>query len=108
ILSAAISANSGTTQVVAASQNSAISAAQVSFPAGALALNTTITIEEGASLASASFTAELGTSDVQVASAGTPVVVKSSVPMDATTPFTLAIPVSTGSGLNLTADDMKL
>jgi hypothetical protein len=109
ILSATISADSGQDQIVAASSGSTISTANVTFPAGALALNTTVTIEEGASLASAAFTSELGdSSDVQVQSAGAAVAVTSSVPMDAASPFTLAIPVTSSSGLRLTADDMSL
>ena len=101
VVTGQFSAASGQTQTLSASTTGEIAGSQVAFPAGALAINTNITIEQGISFAGANTGSSLGIGTVDAA--GPSVVITSSEAIDAGSPFTLQIP-TTGASLAL-ADD---
>jgi len=101
VVTGQFSAASSTTQTLSASSSGEIAGSQVAFPAGALAINTNITIEQGISFAGANTGSSLGIGNVDAA--GPSVVITSSEAIDAGSPFTLQIPTS-GTSLAL-ADD---
>lgn len=106
VLTAAVSPTAGTTQTVTASDSSAIAGTQISFPPGAVALATDITIQEGASLVSEGIKSEIGMdSSISLTVASAAVVVQSSVAMDAAAPFTVSIPVAGASLALLESSD---
>ncbi len=96
ILTAELSQLSGEIQTIQASEDSEISGTTVSFPPGAIAVATDITMQLGADI-SGSVAAESGLTNVEATSS--PVYISSSVPFDALQPFTLAIALPQGSGL---------
>jgi hypothetical protein len=88
------------TQVLHASADSQIAGAAVSFPPGALAIDTAVTVEEGASIANAALEKELGLDGAKLAPAGPAVVVTADPPVDATTPFSVTLVTSPGASLD--------
>ncbi len=106
IVTASVSKDSTMTQVVEASKSGAISGATLSLPPGSLALDTEISIEEGASIASTVVASELQLNQA-VEPASPAVVVQSTTDADAAQPFTLAIPMSGSVGLRLAGIDPK-
>ncbi len=102
VLTASLDGSSGATQVVQASASSNIAGSSIAFPPGSLAISTSVTVEEGAPLANSGLETELGVSaDAGLAAASATVVISTGVLMDAAQPFTVAIAISDGSGLNL-------
>ena len=100
ILTATLDPNASGSQLVEASQSSAIAGTAVNFPAGSLAIATEVTVQEGAALASQSFSDQLGIdSSVTLAAAAPTILVESGKSMDTAQPFTIAI--SLGAGLKL-------
>lgn len=103
---ATLSSSSTEAQLVAAPSASAISASRVSFPPGTLAVDTEITIEEGAPLVSSVLADELGLGESNsISSAGSPVVISSSVVLDAQRPFVVSLGFDSAS-LNLVGVDL--
>ena len=76
----------------------AIAGTSLSFPPGAISVNTNVTIEEGGAIANSAVANKLGLGSSGFSAASNAVVVNSSVAMDTDKPFTLQIPVA-GSGL---------
>ncbi len=93
IVSGAFKAGSTATQTMLASGN--ISGSSVKFPPGSLAIDTEITLEEGASIAGGGAAAQLGLNG-GMSAAGPSVVISSSVKTNANSAFTLQIPLSGG------------
>lgn len=91
-VSAVFSAQSTTTQILSAAANEAVGGTVVALPPGSLSIDTTIVIEEAASIATETMSAELGISAV-MEHTGTPVSVQPDVPMDAKQPFVLSMPL---------------
>lgn len=87
-----VKASDSNTQVLTAAPQSSIAGSQASFPPGTLAVDTNVTIAPGPSLANNAVATQLGLGTT-LASSGSAVAVTSSVPTDATQPFTLAIPL---------------
>lgn len=102
-----ISADSTVTQVLAASADSEIAGSQVEFPPGSLAISTDVALKPGIVLATAAVVAQLD-SRAEITSAGAPVELSSSVKMDATQPFTLAIAMPDGAALALADSHQNL
>jgi hypothetical protein len=98
--SAAISRSSTLTQELGASPNSAVAGSRIQFPPGSLAVDTEVTIQAGASLATAAVFSQLSVT-TEVASSATAVTFASSVPTDAVVPFRVAIPLPDSSSLYL-------
>jgi hypothetical protein len=98
VTSGAFSAASSATQVMTV-DDGAISGSAVAFPPGALAIDTTVLLQEGASIANSNTAAQLGIGSLSAS--GAALVVSSSTPMNASTPFTLNIGRSSGSSLAL-------
>ncbi|MBC7529943.1 MAG: hypothetical protein H7318_00080, partial [Oligoflexus sp.] len=98
---AAISASSLSTQLVSASPRSAVAGTSLSFPPGSLAISTSITIEEGASVATPALAAELNLG-TDVTKSGTAVTVNPGTATDTRIPFQLSIPLPVSFAL---ADD---
>jgi hypothetical protein len=96
IVTGKFTAGSSVTQQLAASSNSAIKGSKLSVPAGALAIDTDIAIEEGASISGSAFASQLGLSGSMTA-AGPSVVISSSAKIDGKSAFTLQIPMTGGS-----------
>lgn len=101
VISATFDKDSKITQFVGAAANSEISGATVAFPPGALSVNATITVEPGAPIATQGVVDYLGIADAPtIKAAGNAVVIQASEKVDATKPFTLALPLSV-NGLRL-------
>ena len=83
---------------LSAKSGSSVSGVQATFPAGALAVATEVTIEEGSSIASVSNLNALGVDADSVDEAGPSVSITAADVQDAKEPFTLALPISS-SGL---------
>lgn len=98
---AAISASSLSTQLVSASSSSAVAGTSLSFPPGSLAISTSITIEEGASVATPTLAAELNLG-TDVTKSGMAVTVNPGTATDTRIPFQLSIPLPISLAL---ADD---
>jgi hypothetical protein len=108
-LTAVLSAGSAGTQSLQAPEGSSIAGSQLSFQPGSLAINTTVTIEEGSSLASASVAEELGIgSGTTVNQASSAVVISSSSLIDASQPFTVSLVLDNGSSLTLAEQNLEL
>lgn len=83
--------------------NAAIAGTSLSVPAGTFAVDTEVFFEEGEAVGGEGLVAELGLgTDVELAQAGPAVVVSASQSVDATQPFTLAIPVGDATQLTQT------
>ena len=92
----------GTAQEIKVSDsNAALTGTKVAFPANALASNTQIKIEEGASIATET-TASLTNNTVK--STGTPVAIQSSIAQDATVPFSVQVGLPAGFELTSATD----
>jgi hypothetical protein len=87
-----VDANSASTQLVTASNNSSVKGSSVSFPPGSLAISTSITLEEGASVATPAFAAELNLG-TDLTKSGTAVTLNAGTATDAKLPFKLSIPL---------------
>lgn len=98
------SANSFYTQVLEARSGSSISGSSISIPPGALAIDTQISLGDGAGIGNDS-TLERLNLDTSVSAQGPAVAIESSVPMDTATPFTISLPIPNIAGLRLTSDD---
>jgi hypothetical protein len=98
IITGEFKAGSSVTQQLTA--GGAISGSSAKFPPGALAIDTEITMQEGASIAATSLSSKLGINAGKISSAGAAVVITSSKSIDTSKPFTLEIPVD-GAGLRL-------
>ncbi len=106
-VTATLSGASALTQEVAAPAASAIAAARVSFPPGTLAVDTDITVEEGFPIVSSVLADELGLdADNAITSAGAPVVISSSVVLDAQRPFVVSLGVD-DAALGLVGLDLE-
>ncbi len=100
-ISGALTANSKTTQILQADTTGALKGAAMVFPPGSLAIDVSVTIREGSSLADSSNAASLGISDSGLAAAGPAVVMLASQDLEAARPFTVALPITSGGGLAL-------
>jgi len=99
VVTGALSASLNQTQLVYASNNSAISGSHVSFPPGSIALDTTIVLGEGQSLVTTNILQELDIEDNPVAKSSVPVSITSSILLDASVPFTIALPMPDSANL---------
>ena len=100
VTSGVITGGSKSTQVIAASANSAVAGSNIEFPPGSLAISTEVTIQAGSSLATNSVFTQLNVT-AEVATSAPAVTFKSSVATDAVVPFTVAIPLPDTSSLAL-------
>jgi hypothetical protein len=89
------------TQVIQAAPDSAVAGSEALFPAGSIAIDTSVSIGPGSDFVTDGVVSdlELGTG---VGSAASAVAVESSAPMDASSPFTIALPLPSGSSLTQT------
>ncbi len=100
VVTAKVSKASTSAQLVQASGGSAISSSSVSFPPGALAIDTEVSVEEGESIVGGGLADELGLeTDNFISTAGAAVIVNSSTPIDAAVPFTVSVALGEGLGL---------
>jgi len=107
VLTAALSADAKTTQIVKASASSAIASTVVSFPPGSVAIATNVTIQEGASLATSLTATDTGLdSATHVDAASAAIVVAATAGVDAAKPFTIALSLS-GASLTESIPDGK-
>lgn len=95
---------STTTQVLSASGSSAVAGASISFPPGSIGISTSITMEQGASVATSLSATQLGVGSVTSAAAA--VHVSSSTALDTGAPFTISLPLPTST--SLTGNSMVL
>jgi hypothetical protein len=98
VATGAIDPNSTAPQQINASDNSAIAGANIVFPPGALAIETEVSIKEGDALVTDDTFAQLGI-DGDGAVGAPSVAVTSSEAIDATVPFTIALPIPDQSSL---------
>ena len=103
IISGAFKSSSSVTQVLNGSGD--LDGASVSFPPGSLAIDTSISIQAGSSMASSLTSSELGISSVSLSSSSNTMVLSSSVGTDAASAMALALPLSS-AGLSLTEDTL--
>ncbi len=106
VVTASIAAGSAGVQRIEVEKTS-LGGASVEFPPGALAVNTDINIEEATSLATPGQASELGISQ-EFGQKGPAVLVSPSVPQDAVAPFTIAIPISSPTGLIQSDDNLAV
>lgn len=92
--------NSGQTQVLQLNSGS-IAGAAVAIPPGSLSIPVSVVVGEGESLASSSFSQQIGLTDNAIAASGPSVSFIPSQNVQATNPFTLAIPFSAVTALAL-------
>lgn len=97
-ISATVSASSTMNQLVSAPEDSAASGSRVVFPPGSLVVDTSISIEESAAVATDAMSADLEL-NTSVQQAGVAIMVKSEANVDAMQPFSLAIPLPVSTGL---------
>ena len=97
--------NSGQTQVLKLASG-ALAGSAVAIPPGSLAIPVSITVGEGETLASSSFTQQIGLTDNSVTAAGPSVSFIPSTNVQASSPFTLSLPFSLTS-LALAAIDTE-
>ena len=93
-----ISANDARTQLLKASDETSIAGSSVEFPVGSLAIDSQISLGEGGEISDDLFLQQLAISN-SITNAGFAVELKSSESIDATQPFTLNIPLPSGSSL---------
>lgn len=97
-------ARSDATQVMSVSDSSAVQGAKITIPPHALAISTSISIEEGASIALDSVVQNAtGNTGLGVVGTTNAVMVTSTVPMDLAKPMTIQLALPSGSSL-LTPD----
>lgn len=106
VVTASIAADSTGVQRIQVEKTS-LGGAAVEFPPGALAVTTDINIEEATSLATPGQASELGISQ-EFGQKGPAVLVSPSEPQDAVTPFTIAIPISSPTGLVQNDDNLAV
>jgi hypothetical protein len=98
IVTAEITASTDRPQQVNASPSSAISGAAVLFPSGSLPASTSVTIQQGESVILPTLPSTLGlAAGNQLSEATRAVVVTAATSMDATSPFAIALPITTDS-----------
>lgn len=108
VLVASLKAGSTSTQLMKASDGSAIAGATVSFPPGSLAIDTNITMEEGSSLVLEQDAASLGIgSGSNVLNTAAAVVISSSAKVTLSQPMTVQLPLPVGAGLSLTGNELE-
>lgn len=96
-VSATVSASSTKAQKINASERSNLSGSSVIFPPGSLAVDTTVTMEDGVDLAADGVLAELGVKDATSVSEA--LVATSSPEIDPVQPFTVFIASTSGATL---------
>jgi hypothetical protein len=96
--SAAMDPSSTSTQLMRASSG-AVAGSAIAMPAGALSVPVTVTIGQGETLASSDVTQQLGMTDNSASAAGPAVSFMPSSNVQATSAFTLSIPVTSSSSL---------
>ncbi len=102
----AVSSASNLTQVVAAAAGSSIAGTQISFPPGALAIDTEISMEPADVQLAVGNTAEILGIQTTFTASSAAVSIQSAVSQDATVPFTVALDLpSEGNGLRLDDGD---
>jgi hypothetical protein len=99
-VSANFDPNSSQTQVLQLNSGS-IAGAAVAIPPGSLSIPISVVVGEGESLASSSFSQQIGLTDNAIAASGPSVSFIPSQNVQATNPFTLAIPFSAVTALSL-------
>jgi hypothetical protein len=93
--------NASSTQLLKASTG-AVAGSAIAMPPGALSIAVSITIGQGETLASSDISQQLGLSDNSASVAGPAVSFVPSTSVQASSPFTLSIPVGSSSSLALT------
>jgi hypothetical protein len=99
-VSANFDPNSSQTQVLQLNSGS-IAGAAVAIPPGSLSIPVSVVVGEGESLASSSFSQQIGLTDNTISASGPSVSFIPSQNVQATNPFTLAIPFSAVTALSL-------
>lgn len=97
---AALDPNSTSTQVMRAATG-AVAGSAIAMPPGALSIPVSITIGSGETLASSAMSQQMGISDNAASPAGPAVSFVPSSNVEASSPFTLSIPISTSARLAL-------
>jgi hypothetical protein len=100
--------NAALTQTMGASESSEIAGSSVSFPPGAIAIATDISLEQGADVLTDGTLTALGVGGDAVSTAGPAVLLESSVAQDATQPFTIAITVNSAQLALLQAGELAV
>lgn len=100
---AVIDPTSKIAQTIEAGEGSAIEGTSVTFPPGALAIATQVTLREGAPIADRLRT-ELGLAESQIVGDKTPVEMESSTPVNGVKAFEIAIKIPDSFGLTQSAD----
>jgi len=77
----------------------------IAIPPGALSIPVSVTVGAGESLSSSQFLQDVGITNNSISAAGPSVAFTPSQPVEATNPFTLSIPFSSGSSLSLTTSN---
>ncbi|MCX6127268.1 MAG: Ig-like domain-containing protein, partial [Proteobacteria bacterium] len=98
--SAALDPSSKSTQTMRATSG-AVSGSAIAMPSGSLSIAVNVTIGEGATLASASTNKQIGLADNPATAAGPAVSFVPSSSVQASSPFTLAIPITASGSLAL-------
>lgn len=99
-VSATFDPTSSQTQVLQLNSGS-IAGAAVAIPPGSLSIPVSVVVGEGESLASSSFSQQIGLTDNTISASGPSVSFIPSQNVQATNPFTLAIPFTAVTGLHL-------
>ena len=98
VVTAEITASADRPQQINASPSSAITGAAVLFPSGSLPASTSVTIQQGEPIALPVLASTLGLgTGIRLAAATRAVVVSAAKPMDANSPFAIALPIITDS-----------
>ena len=107
VISAKMSANSPFTQEIRAASDGALKGAVLSFPPGALRVDTEIAVEESIPLASTSLGATLGLNG-SITQSSAAIAVLPQVASDPAQPFTVAINLSSDGRLRLLSDNLVI
>ena len=100
VVVAGIDPNSTSTQIIAASGQSAISGVTIAFPPGAVAIATDLVVKEGAAVAGSDLVGTLGlSSDTQVQQAAPAVQINATQAIDLATPMVVALNLPTAAAL---------
>jgi hypothetical protein len=92
-------ANSTVPQTFQGKADSSISSAAITIQPGSLAIGTELTIEEGGSIAAEELVESLGLEETTLEASGPAVAIFSTSNLDATQPFTIALPITDSAGL---------
>ena len=108
VVTAEIAASTDRPQQVNASPSSAITGAAVLFPSGSLPASTSVTIQQGESIILPTLASALGLdAGNQLSEATRAVVVTAATAMDATSPFAIALPITTDSTSLIDGNDLS-